>query len=180
MRTGLFRLIGKSNWSPSLSRWHLRHVQTARWSPLGYQMADKSQVSTEVIQSWLGMIDHLLLSGRLGRNIFDEATGVHLQIKTSRLDTTGENLAKAKLLLEEIGPRLRRYAPSKTPRKKLSKELLQFQKNISQAFGARSKKSARGTNAETSGGRSRQKDAAILETEKAMGTLEKEETQSYP
>ncbi|MEK7606602.1 MAG: AAA family ATPase [Patescibacteria group bacterium] len=136
-----------------------------------------------------GMIDHLLLMGGSERKtFFDEATGVrHLQIKKDqslrKLDTTGENLAKAKLLLEEIGPRLRsltRQVKRLEEKETLEKELLEFQKKYFSSVWcsleeerARWEQTLKQVEADLA-----QKDAAILETEKAMGTLEKEETQS--
>lgn len=136
-----------------------------------------------------GMIDHLLLMGGTERRtFFDEATGVrHLQIKKEqalkKLDTTGENLTKAKLLLEEIGPRLRsltRQVKRLEEKESLEKELFEIQKKYFSSVwqslaGERAKwqKSLREVESELA-----KKDAEIAEAEKAMGTLEKEETQS--
>ncbi len=136
-----------------------------------------------------GMIDHLLLMGGAERRtFFDEATGVrHLQIKKEqslrKLDTTGENLTKAKLLLEEIGPRLRsltRQVKRLEEKESLEKELLDVQnKYFSSVWRsieeerAKWERSLREIETELA-----KKDSEIAEAEKAMGTLEKQETQS--
>lgn len=84
-----------------------------------------------------GMIDHLLLMGGAERKtFFDEATGVHhLQIKKDqaikKLLTTAENLKQAKLLQEEITPRLRslsRQVRRLEERENIEKELFELQK----------------------------------------------------
>lgn len=84
-----------------------------------------------------GMIDHLLLMGGAERKtFFDEATGVrHLQIKkeqaVKKLFATYENLKQAKLLLEEITPRLRsltRQVRRLEEKESVEKELFDLQK----------------------------------------------------
>jgi chromosome segregation protein len=85
-----------------------------------------------------GMIDHLLLMGGTERKtFFDEATGVrHLQIKKEqaikKLINTEANLKQAKLLLEEIEPRLRsltRQVKRLEERKNLEETLFELEKN---------------------------------------------------
>ncbi|MDP3244192.1 MAG: AAA family ATPase [bacterium] len=85
-----------------------------------------------------GMIDHLILMGGVERRtFFDEATGVHhLQIKKDqaikKLTATYENLKRAKLLQEEIEPRLRsltRQVKRLEEKEEITKELFVLQKD---------------------------------------------------
>lgn len=85
-----------------------------------------------------GMIDHLILMGGVERRtFFDEATGVHhLQIKKDqaikKLTATYDNLKQAKLLQEEIEPRLRsltRQVKRLEEKEEIAKELFALQKD---------------------------------------------------